>query len=77
MRLQRSGGQRTRRAAAEHLVGACPPDDLAVIKLDQPPASLVPANFGNSAQLRVSAIVVALPAADGLVPLEAMLPTGR
>ncbi|HTF51213.1 MAG TPA: trypsin-like peptidase domain-containing protein [Pseudonocardia sp.] len=42
------------------LVGAYPPDDLAVIKLDQPPASLVPATFGNSAQLRIGAIVLAL-----------------
>jgi putative serine protease PepD len=42
------------------LVGAYPPDDLAVIKLDQPPASLVPATFGNSGQLRIGAIVLAL-----------------
>lgn len=42
------------------LVGAYPPDDLAVIKLDTTPAGLTPARFGNSAQLRIGAIVLAV-----------------
>jgi putative serine protease PepD len=42
------------------LVGAYPPDDLAVIKLDKPPSGLTPAAFGNSAQLRIGAIVLAV-----------------
>jgi S1-C subfamily serine protease len=42
------------------LVGAYPPDDLAVIKLDKVPSGLVPAAFGNSAQLRIGAIVLAV-----------------
>jgi S1-C subfamily serine protease len=43
------------------LVGTYPPDDLAVIKLDQhPPTALTPANFGNSAQLRIGDIVLAV-----------------
>ena len=42
------------------LVGAYPPDDLAVIKLDSTPPGLVPAAFGNSAQLRIGAIVLAV-----------------
>jgi putative serine protease PepD len=45
---------------AASLVGAYPPDDLAVIKLDQPPRGLTPAAFGNSAQLRIGAIVLAV-----------------
>jgi S1-C subfamily serine protease len=43
-----------------HLVGAYPPDDLAVIKLDDPPGSLSPATFGNSAALRIGSIVLAV-----------------
>jgi len=43
-----------------HLVGAYPPDDLAVIKLDNPPGSLSPATFGNSAALRIGSIVLAV-----------------
>jgi S1-C subfamily serine protease len=42
------------------LVGAYPPDDLAVIKLDQPPPSLHPARFGDSTKLRVGQIVMAM-----------------
>jgi putative serine protease PepD len=42
------------------LVGTYPPDDLAVIKLDQPPPSLHPANFGDSAGLQVGDIVMAM-----------------
>jgi putative serine protease PepD len=42
------------------LVGAYRPDDLAVIKLDNPPSGLVPAAFGNSSQLRIGAIVLAV-----------------
>jgi putative serine protease PepD len=42
------------------LVGTYPPDDLAVIKLDKAPAGLVPATFGNSSQLRIGAIVLAV-----------------
>jgi S1-C subfamily serine protease len=49
------------------LVGAYPPDDLAVIKLDQrPPTALAPAAFGNSAQLRIGDIVLALGSPLGL-----------
>jgi S1-C subfamily serine protease len=42
------------------LVGTYKPDDLAVIKLDQPPASLHPARFGDSARLQVGEIVLAM-----------------
>ncbi len=42
------------------LVGTYPPDDLAVIKLDQPPPSLHPAHFGDSARLQVGDIVMAM-----------------
>ncbi|MDQ2707666.1 MAG: trypsin-like peptidase domain-containing protein [Actinomycetota bacterium] len=42
------------------LVGAYQPDDLAVVKLDQPPANLTPAVFGNSDQLRIGQIVLAV-----------------
>ena len=42
------------------LVGAYPPDDLAVIRLDEPPPSLHPAHFGDSTKLRVGQIVMAM-----------------
>lgn len=42
------------------LVGAYPPDDLAVIHLDQPPAGLAPAQFGDSAKLQIGDIVLAM-----------------
>jgi putative serine protease PepD len=42
------------------LVGRYSPDDLAVIRLDKLPPVLVPATFGNSAQLRIGAIVLAV-----------------
>lgn len=42
------------------LVGSYPPDDLAVIKLDQPPPSLRPARFGDSSTLQVGDIVLAM-----------------
>ncbi|MGH4001523.1 MAG: S1C family serine protease, partial [Pseudonocardiaceae bacterium] len=42
------------------LVGSYPPDDLAVIKLDQPPATLRPARFGDSTALQVGEIVLAM-----------------
>jgi S1-C subfamily serine protease len=42
------------------LVGAYAPDDLAVIKLDQPPPSLHPAHFGDSTKLQVGRIVLAM-----------------
>jgi putative serine protease PepD len=42
------------------LVGAYPPDDLAVIKLDQPPPSLHPAHFGDSTKLQVGQVVMAM-----------------
>jgi putative serine protease PepD len=42
------------------LVGTYLPDDLAVIKLDQPPPSLHPAHFGDSARLQVGDIVMAM-----------------
>ena len=42
------------------LVGAYPPDDLAVIHLDQPPAGLAPATFGDSSKLQIGDIVLAM-----------------
>jgi S1-C subfamily serine protease len=42
------------------LVGAYPPDDLAVIKHDQPPPSLRPAHFGDSTKMQVGQIVMAM-----------------
>jgi S1-C subfamily serine protease len=42
------------------LVGAYRPDDLAVIKLDQPPSTLHPAHFGDSAKLQAGRIVLAM-----------------
>jgi S1-C subfamily serine protease len=42
------------------LVGSYPPDDLAVIKLDQPPSSVHPAHFGDSATLQVGDIVMTM-----------------
>jgi S1-C subfamily serine protease len=42
------------------LVGAYPPDDLAVIHLGAPPRSLHPATFGDSAALQVGDIVLAM-----------------
>jgi putative serine protease PepD len=42
------------------LVGAYRPDDLAVIKLDQPPSTLHPAHFGDSARLQVGEMVLAM-----------------
>jgi putative serine protease PepD len=42
------------------LVGTYQPDDLAVIKLDQPPPSLHSAHFGDSARLQVGDIVMAM-----------------
>ncbi|HEX4100119.1 MAG TPA: trypsin-like peptidase domain-containing protein, partial [Pseudonocardiaceae bacterium] len=42
------------------LVGAYPPDDLAVIKLDAPPSSLHPAHLGDSSKLQAGDIVLAM-----------------
>ncbi|HZE00541.1 MAG TPA: trypsin-like peptidase domain-containing protein [Pseudonocardiaceae bacterium] len=42
------------------LVGAYRPDDLAVIKLDQPPFTLHPAHFGDSSKLQAGQIVLAM-----------------
>jgi putative serine protease PepD len=42
------------------LVGAYRPDDLAVIKLEKVPPGLHPAAFGNSAQLAIGDIVLAM-----------------
>ncbi|MGH3547024.1 MAG: S1C family serine protease [Pseudonocardiaceae bacterium] len=42
------------------LVGAYPPDDLAVIKLDAPPSTLHPAHFGDSSKLQTGDIVLAM-----------------
>ncbi|PZS37244.1 MAG: signal protein PDZ [Pseudonocardiales bacterium] len=42
------------------LVGAYPPDDLAVIKLDAPPSTLHPARFGDSSKLQAGDIVLAM-----------------
>ena len=42
------------------LIGAYPPDDLAVIHLQQPPPRLTPAQFGDSAKLQIGDIVLAV-----------------
>lgn len=42
------------------LVGVYPPDDLAVIRLTNPPASLTAASFANSSTLQPGQIVLAL-----------------
>jgi S1-C subfamily serine protease len=42
------------------LVGAYPPDDIALIHLNSPPPSLRPAQFGNSSAVRVGEIVLAM-----------------
>ncbi len=42
------------------LVGTYPPDDLAVIHLDKPPAGLAPATFGDSSKLQIGDIVLAM-----------------
>ncbi len=42
------------------LVGAYRPDDLAVIKLDQPPSTVHPAHFGDSSKLQAGDIVLAM-----------------
>jgi S1-C subfamily serine protease len=42
------------------LVGAYPPDDLAVIRLDQPSTGLKPARFGDSSKLQIGDIVLAM-----------------
>jgi putative serine protease PepD len=47
-------------AFAATLVGAYPPDDLAVIRLDQPPTGLKPARFGDSSKLQIGDIVLAM-----------------
>jgi S1-C subfamily serine protease len=42
------------------LVGSYPPDDLAVIKLDNPPQGLNPAAFGDSSKLTIGDVVLAM-----------------
>lgn len=62
------------------LVGSYPPGDLAVIKLDQPPSSLRPAQFGDSAILQVGQIVLAMGnplGLDGSVTNGIISATGR
>ncbi|MDQ4011961.1 MAG: trypsin-like peptidase domain-containing protein, partial [Actinomycetota bacterium] len=62
------------------LVGSYPPDDLAVIKLDQPPSSLRPAEFGDSSRLQVGQIVLAMGnplGLDGSVTNGIISATGR
>ena len=62
------------------LVGSYPPDDLAVIKLDQPPASLRPAQFADSSTLQVGQIVLAMGnplGLDGSVTNGIISATGR
>jgi len=51
---------------AATLLGAFPPDDLAVIRLDSPPKSLRPARFGDSGALQVGDITLALGSPLGL-----------
>ena len=51
---------------AATLLGAFPPDDLAVIRLDSPPKSLRPARFGDPGALQVGDITLALGSPLGL-----------
>ena len=55
------------------LIGQDPATDVAVLKIDAPPASLFPAVFGNSTQLRVGQRVFAIGNPFGL---ERTLTTG-
>ncbi len=43
-----------------HLVGSYRPNDLAVVQLDNPPANLTPARFGNSDALQVGDLALAV-----------------
>ncbi|UGQ14954.1 trypsin-like peptidase domain-containing protein [Yinghuangia sp. ASG 101] len=43
-----------------HLVAAYPPNDVAVIRLDNPPSDLRPASWGDSSALDVGTIVLAM-----------------
>jgi len=45
---------------AASLIAAFPQGDLAVIKLNQPPADLRPASFADSSQLKVGQIAIAM-----------------
>lgn len=42
------------------LVASFPPNDVAVIRLDNPPSGLKPARFGDSAKLDIGTIVLAM-----------------
>lgn len=48
------------------IVASFPPQDLAVIKLEQPPKDLKPASFGDSGALRIGQIVLAMGSPLGL-----------
>lgn len=54
------------RQMAATLVGTYPPDDLAVIRLSSPVPGLKPATFGNSADLQVGNLVLAIGSPFGL-----------
>ncbi|HVC70514.1 MAG TPA: trypsin-like peptidase domain-containing protein [Acidimicrobiales bacterium] len=57
-------GQTT--ALPTKLVGADPSSDVALLKIDNPPANLTPITFGNSRQLQVGDAVIAVGNALGL-----------
>jgi putative serine protease PepD len=50
-----------------HLIGKFGPDDLAVVKVANPPAALRPARWANSAQAQVGQFVLAMGAPYGLI----------
>ncbi|MGW7664906.1 S1C family serine protease [Streptomyces sp. NPDC054756] len=54
------------RELTARLVASYPPQDLAVVRLDDPPDGLRPATFGDSAKVRVGQIVLAMGSPLGL-----------
>jgi S1-C subfamily serine protease len=54
------------KALTARLVASYPANDLAVIKLDSPPAKLTPAVFGDTAKVSVGQIVLAMGSPLGL-----------
>ncbi|AWE49891.1 MULTISPECIES: S1C family serine protease [Streptomyces] len=54
------------RELTARLVASYPPQDLAVVRLDDPPDGLRPAQFGDSSKVRVGQIVLAMGSPLGL-----------